>query len=156
MARKPASFRRKTSYALIGVAALIAVATTHADFIWAGTARVAAKEIMAKYNKLGNVWFQGHWGFQFYMEKLGANPVNFSENDIQPGDFVVIPLNNTNLAELNHRFSLVEALDFSSDSFLLTMSLNNGVGFYASVWGAMPYIVEKNSIERYLIYRKSE
>ena len=149
-------YKVKISYALLGIAALIAVATTHADFIWAGTARVAAKEITTKYNKLGNVWFQGHWGFQFYMEKLGAKPVNFRGDDIQPGDFVIIPLNNTNLEQLNHQFNLVEVLDFSSDSFFVTMNLEHNAGFYASVWGAMPYVVEKNSIERYLIYRKSE
>jgi len=150
------NIKRQVSYALLGVATLIAVATTYADFIWAGTARVAAKEITSKYSKMGKVWFQGHWGFQFYMEKSGASPVNFGGSDIQRGDFVVIPVNNTNLAQLNNQFNLVEVMEFPHNFFLATMSPNHNAGFYASAWGASPYVIEKPASERYLIFRKSK
>jgi len=142
------------SYALIGVAGLVAVVTVQADYVWANTARLAAKNVTSKYNSLGGVWFQGHWGFQFYMERLGAHPVDFRRDKIRPGDFMVIPINNTNLAQPDNRFDLVEIMDISHDSFVATMSSDANAGFYASIWGATPYSGKKPSKERYLVYRK--
>lgn len=147
--------KRHISYSMIGIAGLIAVATVYADFIWAGTARTAAKEITMKYNKIGKVWFQGHWGFQYYMEQLGASPQKFLAIEIQPGDFVVIAVNNTGLALLPDWFVMVEDLDFSQGSLLATMSSNRTAGFYSSVWGPMPYVVETPAKERYLVFRKT-
>jgi hypothetical protein len=139
---------------MIGAAGLLAVATMYADYAWTNTARVAARDITSKYNKFGGVWFQGHWGFQFYMERSGANPVDFSRDNIRPGDFMIIPINNTNLAQPDYRFDLVEVMEFSNNSFVATMNPDYKAGFYASIWGATPYGVKKPDKERYLVYRK--
>ena len=141
---------------MIGIAGMIAVVIMQADYAWTNTARVAARDITSKYNKLGEVWFQGHWGFQFYMERAGAHPVDFRRDNIPAGDFMIIPVNNTNLSRLDNRFDLVEIMDFSQGSFVVTMNPQYKAGFYASTSGATPYIVGRPISERYLIYRKSK
>jgi len=148
------TIKRSISYSMIGIAGLVSVATVHADFVRAGMARTAAKEIMMKYNKIGNVWFQGHWGFQYYMEKLGASPMNLKGTEVQPGDFVIIPVNNTGLALLHDRFKMIDEFNYPQGSFVATMSPNVSAGFYSSIWGPMPYVVETPGKERYLVFRK--
>ena len=140
----------------IGVAGLLAVATVYADYAWAKTSSVAARDITSKFNQLGTVWFQGHWGFQFYMEESGAQPVDFAKSNILPDEFMVIPLNNSNVMRPDYRFDLVETREYSHDSFIATMSPAHSAGFYASIFGAVPYSFEKPLKEVYLIYKRND
>ena len=150
------NLRTRFSYLAIGVAGLLAVATVYADYAWAKTASVAARDITSKFNQLGKVWFQGHWGFQFYMEESGAQPVDFAKSNILPGEFMVIPLNNTNLVRPDYRFDLVETREYSHDSFIAIMSPARSAGFYASVFGAVPYSFEKPLKDVYLVYKRND
>ena len=151
---KRGNVKKFVVYPIVAVAALLSVATVYADYAWAGTARVAAREITTKYSDLAKVFFQGHWGFQYYMEQAGATPLNFRNADIRTGDYIVIPINNTNLAQLDFRFERVEIMTFSHGSFIAVMSPAKSAGFYASVWGVLPYSFEKPRDELYYIYRK--
>lgn len=150
-----AIFKRAFSLGAIMLSALVAVAVVHADYTWSNTARTAAKEITSRYGSLGKIWFQGHWGFQYYMEKMAARPVDFSKKEIQQGEYVAIPLNNTNLAQMGNEYGIVEVLHFNQRSFIATMSRERQAGFYASVWGIVPYVVGNPGIERYVILRKN-
>lgn len=38
------------------------------------------------------VWFLGHWGFQFYSERNGHDPLIAGHSEVRAGDFVLIPL----------------------------------------------------------------
>jgi hypothetical protein len=38
------------------------------------------------------VWFQGHWGFQFYCERAGMRPVIPGQSALAPGDTLVVPV----------------------------------------------------------------
>jgi len=148
-------FKRIFSRGAVVMSALVAVSVVHADYTWANTARAAAKEIVSRYGSAGKLWFQGHWGFQFYMEKMGASPVDFSKNEIQPGEHVAIPLNNTNLAQMGHQYGVVEVLHFKQHALMASMSRERQAGFYASVWGVVPYVLGSPGVERYMILRKN-
>ena len=43
------------------------------------------------------LWFQGHWGFQFYMEEQGALAIDLANPALKPGDKFAVPVNNTHL-----------------------------------------------------------
>jgi len=77
--------------------AIIAVSLVVADCRVANSARTAAEQIAAEYKSANHtIWFEGHWGFQYYMEKLGGQPVDVERSLLQPGDIVVVPFNNSN------------------------------------------------------------
>jgi hypothetical protein len=38
----------------------------------------------------GNVWYVGHWGFQFYAERAGMRALVPEESEPQPGDWLVV------------------------------------------------------------------
>lgn len=149
------AFKRNFSRGAVVLAALVAVSVVQADYTWANTARTAAREIASRYGSLGKIWFQGHWGFQYYMEAHAASPVDFSKNEIRPGEYVAIALNNTNLAQMGHEYGVVEVLSFDQRALGATMSRERQAGFYASVWGIAPYVFGSPGVERYLILRKN-
>ena len=41
--------------------------------------------------KGGTVWFNGHWGFQYYCELAGMRPVVPDQSKLVPGDWLVFP-----------------------------------------------------------------
>jgi hypothetical protein len=41
--------------------------------------------------KGGTVWFNGHWGFQYYCEQAGMRPVVPDRSKLVPGDWLVFP-----------------------------------------------------------------
>jgi hypothetical protein len=85
---------RAVGWPLVPAAAL-ALAVTWADYRWANSARTAAEQILTTDRPAGGtLWFQGHWGFQYYMEKGGARPWDFRLPRLLVGDVIVVPRNN--------------------------------------------------------------
>ncbi|MFQ5737358.1 MAG: ArnT family glycosyltransferase [Thermodesulfobacteriota bacterium] len=133
---------------------LVTVAVVWADASLANSARDAARRITGRYARAGgNIWFEGHWGFQYYMEKAGARPVEWGASPIRRGDVLVFPLNNVNLRLVpGADVSVAEDMRLdTSPGWLTTMSLGPGAGFYASEWGPVPYLVGRATPERYIV-----
>ncbi len=63
---------------------MIALWVAKADAGLANSARAAASSIVEKTrNTSGALWFEAHWGFQCYMQTLGARPVDFNRPDFR-------------------------------------------------------------------------
>ncbi|TAK94753.1 MAG: tetratricopeptide repeat protein [Verrucomicrobia bacterium] len=144
---------RRLSWPLVAsmVAALcIAVA----DFQLAGSARAAARRIMARYQPAASrVWFEGHCAFQFYMEKLGAHPVDFALATLQPGEILVVPSNNSNLtAPPPDAVELLETQRFAASTWLSTVQGDLGAGFYGA-GGRVPFLIGEIPPEEYYVFK---
>jgi hypothetical protein len=135
-------------------AALIALAVTWGDFKLAATARDAAAAIRASYaSGPRTVWFQGHWGFQHYMELAGGKAVDVRTSFVERGDIVVIPVNSTNVHPLNPAAAVqVNDLQFMAGRWVSTMDHSLGAGFYSDLWGPLPFIFGPVEPEHYYIY----
>ncbi|HEY4759380.1 MAG TPA: tetratricopeptide repeat protein [Thermoguttaceae bacterium] len=120
---------------------LLSVAVTWADARLADTGRVAAAEIYKRYGgEKCNVLFGGHWGFQYYMESYGFKALNFKRLDFVPSDVLILPENNSNVPPIPPGlFSETATLEWISSPVLATMQIRVGAGFYASVWGPLPF-----------------
>ncbi len=127
------------------------------DMNLANSARDAAGYISGKYSGQGRLWFQGHWGFQYYMEAAGAKAIDWKESRVMPGDAIAFPFNNTGLRLMNEEsVILAEELKYTPDALLSTMTLGPGAGFYASEWGPMPFMLFPPNEERYwVVYAKN-
>jgi hypothetical protein len=134
--------------------AIVALSVCWADYTLAGTAKDAAKAIHRAYkNQSVVVWFQGHWGFQYYMELYGGRALDFKDSNPLKGDIIVIPVNNTNLIHLpEDRASLVQVFEFVPCRWLSTMDLLCGTGLYSSVWGPLPFAFGRVPVERYYVF----
>ena len=124
-----------------------------ADTNLANAGRAAANRVRAELGSAATpLYFQGHWGFQYYMQKLGANPADVRNSRFRAGDVMVIPENTTNSFGPPPGFTLAgRIMAIELNGSLATMSQPMGAGFYASVWGPLPFAVGTVPPERYLI-----
>src|SRR5262249_54556590 len=100
-------------------------------------------------------YFEGHWGFQYYMQRFGAKPADIRNSPFRSGDVVIIPENTTNSFGPPPNFLLSDEkiINFELDQRFATMSQPLGAGFYASVWGPLPFSFGTVPPERYLVAR---
>lgn len=142
-------------------AAALGLAVAWADSTLANSARTAARKIRTEFGAApSTLWFQGHWGFQYYMEQ--ANPTvgppghilsfrfrphwagdrvfDLEESRLQPGDRLVVPSNNTycQLPPTDAGPS-VEQWQVPSCRWLGTMCKSLRAGFYADNYVASPH-----------------
>jgi hypothetical protein len=112
----------------------------------AGSARQAAADIVAaRANRPGTLWFQGHWGFQYYMEAAGARPIDKRDFDGKPGDLIVFPSNNTNVDDKVPDIPRAKWKEFDMPAWAWLASFDPSVGasFYASICGPLPFAFGK-------------
>lgn len=136
-------------------AAMIALFVCWADYTYAGTARDAAKTIYKTYGnrQLRAIWFQGHWGFQYYMEACGAKAQDFNNSRLVSKDMIVIPMNNTDLKPLpENETVLLWVFNFMPCQWLSTMDPMLGAGFYVGIKRPLPFAFGRVSAEKYGVF----
>ncbi|GMV93810.1 MAG: hypothetical protein AMXMBFR82_35880 [Candidatus Hydrogenedentota bacterium] len=139
-------------YAPLVPSLILALAVAWADARLANSARDAAQRFgreMAHYSH--NVYFQGHWGFQYYLEVEDAEPVAYGQTDFRAGDAIINPINNTSVWPVDE--SLIAsrfAGSFSGPRWITTMSRPLGAGFYTDLWGPLPFAFGPVPEERYV------
>jgi 4-amino-4-deoxy-L-arabinose transferase-like glycosyltransferase len=140
---------------LILPSALVSLLITIGDYKLANTARIAASQFQQRFrNESGTVWFEGHWGFQYYMQQWKAKPVDLEQHGLVPGDVLIVPINNTNVSRKPAAPTIAsfEQINYAQ-FFAITMSREIGAGFYSSKWGPLPWEVAPVPPEHYLIFR---
>jgi hypothetical protein len=139
----------------LAVSGALSLWVTAADVAWADSAREAAEIIYHKtQNENTTVWFQGHWGFQYYMQLHGAHPIDYASTRLNPGDLVVIPENSVETYKMKHQFiASAELLEIPLHEQIATMRWELGAGFYSTHWGPLPFAAGNVPPERYYILR---
>lgn len=139
-------YLKAAAWPLAAVSLLIA----YADYRFAAASRSFAQGTVRGLVERGDtVHFSGHWGFQHYMEREGARPIDFyalSKNPhlLKPGDVVVYahPAFNTNVMTVNRvnvsTTGLFEQTIRNPLGFV-TMNGMYDAGFYSSLWGVLPF-----------------
>jgi len=148
--------RLNHAWALIP-AALLAIMVAWSDYALAGRARAAAVAMNQRsLGAAGALYYQGTWGFHYYMDALGAKR-------FQPGaayaagDIVVAPANSPRIIPPDPGlFKRLEDIEMPSFPGLATMRRPSGAGFYADVLGPLPFAFGLIPPERYLVWRFSD
>lgn len=118
---------------------IVALFVTWADYRLANASRDAAHSINSDFVAMsGNLWFEGHWGFQYYMQLAGSKALDFEKPQLRTGDIVIVPSHNSGLKVL-HKHMAIKIREYKIGiPPLLTMDKNAGAGFYADLDGALP------------------
>ena len=142
------------TFICLAASAALALLVTRADVVLARAVRESARETCAKLHSDGRtIWFQGHWGFQFYMEQSGARAIDLANPALIPGDKFAVPVNNSNLRSPKLDLSAPgEFIAVSKSRFLTTMDEFAGAGFYASLTGPLPFAFGAVPPERVAIF----
>jgi hypothetical protein len=138
-------------------AALLSLAVTYADYCTANANRIAAEQIAREWSSPPGrpVWFQGHWGFQYYFQAAGGRPWDFESSAGRPGDLLVIPFNNCLTLPPTDFATEVGRLDVEACRWAATMYPFVGAGYYACSfdWRPLPFAFTMVPAERVFIYQ---
>jgi hypothetical protein len=137
------------------VAGFVSIWVTWADTRLADSARLAARYVRDRVGiDAANVSFEGHWGFQYYMQRLGYRPVDFASYQVASGKVLVVPENNCNMGSIPPE-SIGSQLSFSFDTNtgVTTTSDFMGAGFYTDVFGPVPFAFGRVPAESYTLVR---
>jgi 4-amino-4-deoxy-L-arabinose transferase-like glycosyltransferase len=143
--------------ALLAISGAMALWVALGDAALANSAREAAMEIHEKaQGQPGTVWFEGHWGFQYYMQLYGAQAVDVDDPEFKSGDFLAIPGENGVFFEMRPRFALEDdVIQIGLRSHVATMQSKLGAAFYSSDEGPLPFVIGKIPAERYDLMKVS-
>jgi hypothetical protein len=151
-----ASRRRHVAVLLVPLVAsgVFSLWVTCADARLANSARFAAQDVHEHASTSSQVMFQGHWGFQYYMQSFGFQPVDFSAQFVRDGLLMVIPENNTNVHAIGmDMIGARQTLEFNVNVGVASMSIPLGAGFYSDLWGPLPFAIGSTPPERYAVVR---
>jgi dolichyl-phosphate-mannose-protein mannosyltransferase len=129
----------------LAVSATLALLVARADYLFAVATRQTAVQTFAKLgNQQKNLWFEGHWGFQYYMESFKFSALDVQRSQIKPGNILALPENNTGIAPPNmDAVARQEKIEVRGPSYLSTMNVEVAAGFYASLRGPLPFAFGK-------------
>jgi 4-amino-4-deoxy-L-arabinose transferase-like glycosyltransferase len=139
-----------------GIAALLSLLVSFADYRLADSARAAVAEIQSKFRNSSSatVWFQGHWGFQYYAQENGLRAFDSMQPQTRPGDLMVLPFNNTNLKPMpENTVERVAIIEVPVAPWIATMNRAVGAGFYMDTLGPLPFSFGAVPAEKYYVVR---
>lgn len=142
------------------VGASLGLAIIRADAALSGMSRWAVEKLIAPRVAAGeNVWFVGHWGFQWYAENAGARPVSLSTQFPAEGDTVVVSAasapNEKVLKRLRLDFPDAIPLDRLTDTSVggRVMNVRRKVGFFSNGHGALPWTWSRVPLDEFTVWQ---
>jgi 4-amino-4-deoxy-L-arabinose transferase-like glycosyltransferase len=125
----------------LALSAALAFFVARSDFLLATAVRQSARETFAKYDGDGRAfWYEGHWGFQYYMDLMGAAGLDLKYPTLKAGDTLVTPVHNSFIYQPPpERADMLEVITVQGPRRLATWSVDVGAGFYSSVPGPLPF-----------------
>ncbi|QDT49900.1 Dolichyl-phosphate-mannose-protein mannosyltransferase [Symmachiella dynata] len=149
----------------VGPTLLVSLIVAIADYDFASVGREFAQTTVRELIQSGEqVTFAGHWGFQYYMEKEGAQPIDFDADltlneqrgyYLNKSGIMIYPLNNARLNPRMYNIALIEEVNSSLPRFgVHSMCGQANAGFYSSVWGTVPYNIDPEiPVDAFSVYR---
>lgn len=143
--------------AILGLA--LAVLATWADFDWANGVRRAANELAAEFKAAGKqVFFQGHWGFQYYMELAGATIQDLQHVVASSNAVTILPINNSNTYPryfMERNWQIKEHRKDGIRSGIYLTNVMASAGFYSHIIGIVPLAFSTEKPDRYWLMTPS-
>jgi 4-amino-4-deoxy-L-arabinose transferase-like glycosyltransferase len=144
-------------YALLLPALILSLWVTYGDYAFADTGRRAAdhfarvdEEYPARY------WFEGHFGFQYYMQEHGIPYFTKDrETDIRLNDRIAHPTWSSVQPRYNRRFARAYpqlGLVYPNPTLITTQHPLRCAGFYTSLFGPLPYFIGPTLPVEYMVY----
>jgi 4-amino-4-deoxy-L-arabinose transferase-like glycosyltransferase len=141
---------RQVLYPLVP-AVLLSFLVAWADASLANSQRSVAHSFDARFEGYPNsVTFQGHWGFQYYMESLGFRAVEFSMVFTE-GDIMIMPPNNTNVSPPKLGRFLQSGKAEAQTFPWISVWRRGWAGFYSSGFGPLPFAIGEVPPEKFKV-----
>jgi 4-amino-4-deoxy-L-arabinose transferase-like glycosyltransferase len=135
----PSALSRQKYAACVAPAVVLSLIVVHADYQFANANRTMAYELQERQHApLTNMAFTSHWGFQYYMQQLGAQPINSQRLAFFTGQGIVEPAMGTfNFKIFDPNYP--SATHIQIPRFSLASTFGEHEGYYLSSTRALPY-----------------
>ncbi|HME70978.1 MAG TPA: hypothetical protein VKM54_14075, partial [Myxococcota bacterium] len=126
--------------ATLGISALAGLVVAQGDQAFARSARDAARELVRERGRAGqSLWYDGSWGFHYYMDLEGAKRIDWKHFEALAGDEMI--LSQVTLPHIPPTILRpVGDYRIAVPALASTMSREAGAGFYSDYWGPAPYV----------------
>lgn len=131
-----------------------------ADYQLAGSSRDAAEFFAeARDEYPGDVYYLGHWGFQYYMDLDGTDSLiieraaneQITSIKIDEGDTLIVPLiSYPKFTPDPSGTTILDRKRYPIPCFMATLQGQSGAGFYSHFIGRLPYAIGAVSPEEYV------
>jgi 4-amino-4-deoxy-L-arabinose transferase-like glycosyltransferase len=154
------NFKRCMIFSLI-ISFFLSFSLARVDAAYANSQRRFASWVKTRYIDHGKkVSFTGHWGFQYYFEQVGVHGVEIGSQKLLPGDIFVSSHVNTNqllprLKSQNH-VKIIDRIRVECPiplRLMLPFDSRARAGFYASLWGFLPYTISLEPLDEFLVVK---
>jgi 4-amino-4-deoxy-L-arabinose transferase-like glycosyltransferase len=158
MPEVPARWR----HAGLAATVILGVALGVSDWVFADAYRRQAPMIATLIKKQlparANVWFVGHWGWQWYAAKEGMKQFDSMATHFQPDDLLVKPALvsgqeiRPDEAQRLHPVATIKIVARPQTVFR-TMTMSPWGGFYFGLGESLPWTISREPLETFTIYR---
>ena len=152
------NFKKLKNFIFFALAStsILSIAVAYADYEFADVYRNFS-EIASQYKTSDNqLWFSGHSGFQYYMQKKGYKILGLNDNSPKKGDIVIkaqIPSPRKFSPLLKERLMLLDTKSYIGNLPLRVHNPKARAGFYTYGGGFLPYSISHASLEEFDIYK---
>jgi len=102
----------------------------------------------------GRIFFAGHWGLQHYLEREGCEAFNYARQNVQHGDWIVLPLHNTNMRPIQLSMKRAGEFTFPNPYPFQLISAVAHAGFYSTLWGPVPFVLNQDGfVDKFYLFR---
>lgn len=137
-------------FASLVLSGCLAFSLAWCDYRWANACRTAAFALIQNQDRLPqNVWFAGHWGFQYYMEQGRFRPLDHASSVVSMGDVLILPRKMLQRPLPVEYFTKVQELTLPGCGILSLQHEKGLAGFYSTVFGPLPYVFAVSEPHRF-------
>jgi len=159
LSKNPAFFQsRSKSYALLAISATLGLVLAVSDWLQANVYRPLPAEIRSRLGAESNIWFTGHWGWQWYAKQQGMIQYEPGISRLSKGDFLLDPIavDRQPVADLDQR-RLIEVETKVIRAGLLsrvrTVTDSSLTGIYFSTVRGLPWAVTSSPLEQIKVFQ---
>jgi hypothetical protein len=129
---------------------LLGVLIIRADTALGEVGQAGGRRVAEYRHRGGRIWMDGHWGFQWYAMRAGAEPMANTPPYPMPGDIVVAGPGSRLVYALFPRKTLLSREVFAQAGGRVH---GNGAGFFTNLAGPLPWIWGREEIGRIEVWR---
>ncbi|NBY59629.1 MAG: hypothetical protein EBQ52_05600 [Synechococcaceae bacterium LLD_019] len=136
----------------LGLSVSLTFALGLSDRIWANFYREKAALIRRDLPK-ANIYFAGHWGWQWYAKKAGMIQLESFNPQVKPGDYLVYPhgIDQQRLDLIPFPLRLYS--HYTDKPSIFTFFKTDQGRFYSSNWNVLPWTVNKRPFDQIDVYK---
>lgn len=136
----------------LGLSLALTIALGLSDRVWANFYREKAA-LIRKDLPNANIYFTGHWGWQWYAKKAGMVQLESFNPQVKPGDYLVYPhgIDQQRLDLI--AFPLRPRAKYIGKPSIFSFFKTDQGRFYSSNWNVLPWTVSKRPFDQIDVYK---